>query len=98
MSLQQVNAFYQALTSDSALYEEYLNNCGSVGFFGQLQWDTTKIMRFAATKGYDFTENELHQVWFGSEDTSNPEESFNSSASVRLSDVNYQLEPATSPF
>lgn len=75
MSLEQVNAFYQALSSDSALYEQYLNNCGSQGFFGQLHWDKTKIVRFAATIGYDFTENELYQVWFGNEDSSYSEES-----------------------
>ncbi|MEB3181035.1 MAG: Nif11-like leader peptide family natural product precursor [Nostocaceae cyanobacterium] len=74
MSLEQVNAFYEHLTADAALYEQYFHKCGTQGCFGELHWDKTKVVYFAATIGYNFTPDELHQVWFGSEDDSNREE------------------------
>ncbi|MFH7025060.1 MAG: Nif11-like leader peptide family natural product precursor [Heteroscytonema crispum UTEX LB 1556] len=64
MSLQQVNAFYEMLTLDKATYEQYYNKCSSQGFFGIWNWDTNKIVNFAANLGYTFTENELEKVLF----------------------------------
>jgi Nif11 domain len=64
MSLQQVDAFYEMLTSDKATYDEYYNKCSSRGFFGIWNWDTNKIVNFAANLGYTFTESELEQVLF----------------------------------
>lgn len=67
MSIKQVNGFYESLTQNQALYEQYYNKCSSKGFFGVWDWDKTKIVNFAASLGYQFTEVELQQVWFESE-------------------------------
>ncbi|MBW4434556.1 MAG: Nif11 family protein [Pelatocladus maniniholoensis HA4357-MV3] len=65
MSLEQVNAFYDLLNSDQALYEQYYNKCSNKGVFGIWNWDKTKIVDFAASIGYNFTETELDFAWFG---------------------------------
>lgn len=65
MSLEQVNAFYQLLNSDQVLYEQYYNKCSNKGLFGVWDWDKTKIVDFAASIGYNFTETELDLAWFG---------------------------------
>jgi hypothetical protein len=70
MSLQQVNAFYEVLMLDSSIYEAYFNNCCSRGLLGSWHWNTTTIVNFAATLGYQFTEYELTYVWFESEPSS----------------------------
>jgi Nif11 domain len=67
MSLEHVNAFYEALTQDNGIYEQYYNKCCSRGFFGIWNWDKTKIVNFAATLGFTFNETELDQVWFEGE-------------------------------
>ncbi|MBD2336448.1 Nif11 family protein [Calothrix sp. FACHB-156] len=67
MALEQVKAFYDLLMSESAIYDQYQNKCCSRGFFGSCHWDKSKIVRFAATHGYNFNENELDQVWFETE-------------------------------
>ncbi|MBW4564825.1 MAG: Nif11-like leader peptide family natural product precursor [Mojavia pulchra JT2-VF2] len=67
MPLEQVNAFYELLMSEPAIYEQYYKNCCSQGFFGSCHWDKTKIVSFAATLGYSFSERELDQIWFESE-------------------------------
>ncbi len=67
MSLEQVNSFYDRLTSEPAIYDQYYKKCCSQGFFGSCHWDKTKIVRFAATHGYNFNETELDQVWFEGE-------------------------------
>ena len=64
MSLEQVSIFYEVLAESPVLYEQYFNQCGSQGFFGSWHWHKTKIVRFAASLGYTFTENELEQTWF----------------------------------
>ncbi len=65
MSLEQVNAFYDLLNSDQILYEQYYNKCSNKGVFGIWDWDKTKIVDFAASIGYNFTETELDFAWFG---------------------------------
>jgi Nif11 domain len=67
MSLEQVNNFYQILTANEALYEQYRAKCSSRGMFGIWDWNKTKIVNFAASFGYHFTEMELEQVWFEGE-------------------------------
>ncbi len=67
MSLLDVNAFYEVLISDQDLYEQYINKCCRRGFFGSCHWDKTKIVNFAASIGYNFTEQELVQLWFENE-------------------------------
>ncbi|MEA5565230.1 MULTISPECIES: hypothetical protein [unclassified Anabaena] len=67
MSLQQVNAFYEVLISETSVYEAYFNNCCNRGLLSSWHWDTTKIVNFAATLGYKFTEYELTHVWFEGE-------------------------------
>lgn len=67
MSLEDVNAFYQVLTQDQAVYEQYYIKCSVKGIFGVWNWDKSKIVSFAATLGYDFTESELEAAFFGSE-------------------------------
>ncbi|BAB76740.1 Nif11-like leader peptide family natural product precursor [Anabaena sp. FACHB-709] len=67
MSLQQANAFYEALMADEIIYEKYFNKCCSRSLLGSYHWDKTKIVNFAATLGYRFTETELAQLWFDSE-------------------------------
>ena len=64
MSLEQVQAFYDLLTKDQGIYDEYYNKCCCRGFFGIWNWDKTKIISFAASLGYNFTESELDQIWF----------------------------------
>jgi hypothetical protein len=65
MSLEQVNAFYELLNSDQVLYEQYYNKCSNKGVFGVWNWDKSKIVDFAASIGYNFTETELDLAWFG---------------------------------
>ncbi|BAY20512.1 hypothetical protein NIES2100_02540 [Calothrix sp. NIES-2100] len=84
MSLQQVNAFYDLLVSEPAIYDQYQNKCCNRGFFGTYHWDKGKIVRFAATHGYNFDESDLDQVWF--QDESNvSQNSFNVAKSGNLS-------------
>jgi Nif11 domain len=64
MSLEQVNNFYETLTANQALYEQYHAKCSNRGMFGIWDWNKTKIVDFAASFGYQFTEAELEQVWF----------------------------------
>jgi Nif11 domain len=67
MSLEQVKAFYDLLTAEPAIYDQYSKKCCNQGFFGSYHWDKAKIVKFAATHGYSFNETELDQIWFGSE-------------------------------
>lgn len=67
MSLKQVDAFYELLISDQAIYEQYYKQCCRKGFFNSCHWDKTKIVSFAATLGYNFSEIELDQAWLESE-------------------------------
>ena len=67
MSLEQVRVFYEVLASERELYEQYFNQCGRQGFFGSWHWNKAKIVSFGADLGYNFTENELEQVWFESD-------------------------------
>ena len=90
MSLQQVHDFYEVLMSDQAIYEQYYSKCCVRGLFGIWDWDKTKIVNFAATLGYIFTETDLDEVWFGSE-PSISESSLNLSEYQGLSDINYEL-------
>lgn len=62
MSLEQMNAFYEVLISDRAIYEQYLNKCCRRSFFGGCHWDKTKIINLATSLGYKFTESELAQL------------------------------------
>ncbi|MBD2345866.1 Nif11-like leader peptide family natural product precursor [Anabaena subtropica] len=64
MSLEQANAFYEVLMSDEAIYQKYFIKCCRPGLFGSCHWDETKIVNFASTLGYNFTEHELAQLWF----------------------------------
>lgn len=84
MSLEQVRVFYEVLASNRELYEQYFNQCGRQGFFGSWHWNKTKIVSFGAELGYEFTENELEQVWFESD----PSDS-------QLSVTSLQYEPVT---
>jgi hypothetical protein len=67
MALEQVNGFYDTLMSEQAIYEQYYRQCCVRGLFGIWDWDKTKIVNFAATLGYSFTESELDAVLFNSE-------------------------------
>jgi Nif11 domain len=67
MSLEHVDAFYNLVSSDQAIYDQYYNQCCRLGFLGSYHWDKSKIVDFAANLGYSFSENDLHQVWFGDE-------------------------------
>ncbi|QLE56984.1 hypothetical protein [Nostoc sp. TCL26-01] len=67
MSLEQAYAFYEVLMSDKTIYEQYLINCRRRGLLGSYHWDKTKIVNFASSLGYKFSEYELTQVWFESQ-------------------------------
>jgi hypothetical protein len=67
MSLEQVKDFYEILMSNQEIYEQYYNNCCLRGLFGVWNWDKTKIVNFAATLGYSFTESELDAALFSGE-------------------------------
>ncbi|MEC4812952.1 MAG: Nif11-like leader peptide family natural product precursor [Scytonema sp. PMC 1069.18] len=90
MSIEQVNAFYDFLMSEQAIYEQYYNQCCIRGFFGICDWDKAKIVNFANNFGYSFNENELEAVLFGS-DTLAHEYTINSSESQQLSDGDRNL-------
>ncbi len=66
MSLEQVDAFYETLIANQEVYEQYYKKCSIKGTFGVWNWDKTKIVNFAATLGYEFTEPELAEVLFDS--------------------------------
>ena len=67
MPLEQVKAFYDLLTSEPAIYDQYYKKCCSQGFFSSYHWDKTKIVKFAASHGYNFNEAELDEILFDSE-------------------------------
>ncbi|MBW4636400.1 MAG: hypothetical protein KME30_32340 [Iphinoe sp. HA4291-MV1] len=90
MSLEQVNTFYEVLMSDQVIYEQYYNKCCVRGLFGIWDWDKTKIVNFAATLGYIFTERDLDEVWFGSE-SGISESSLDLSEYQCFSGENYEL-------
>lgn len=64
MSLEQVDAFYETLMVNQEVYEQYYKKCSIKGTFGVWNWDKKKIVNFAATLGYEFTEPELDEVLF----------------------------------
>jgi hypothetical protein len=64
MQLEQIDAFYEVLASDPVLYEQYYNNCCIRGFFGIWNWDKKKIVSFATSLGYEFTEADLDVALF----------------------------------
>ncbi|MEM6753829.1 MAG: Nif11-like leader peptide family natural product precursor [Cyanobacteria bacterium P01_C01_bin.38] len=64
MSLEQVDAFYENLMANQEVYEQYYKSCSIKGVFGVWNWDRKKIVNFAATLGYEFTEPELNEVLF----------------------------------
>lgn len=64
MSLEQVDSFYENLMANQEVYEQYYKSCSIKGVFGVWSWDKKKIVHFAATLGYEFTEPELDQVLF----------------------------------
>ncbi|PAX49107.1 Nif11-like leader peptide family natural product precursor [Brunnivagina elsteri] len=66
MSLEQVDAFYNMVASDQGIYEQYYNGCCIRGFFGIWNWDKTKIVDFAASLGFEFTESDLDMALFES--------------------------------
>ncbi|MBF2064314.1 MAG: Nif11-like leader peptide family natural product precursor [Calothrix sp. C42_A2020_038] len=66
MHLEQVNAFYDFVASDQAIYEQYYNSCCIRGLFGVWSWDKKKIVNFAASLGFEFSESELDYVLFDS--------------------------------
>ncbi|BAZ38902.1 hypothetical protein NIES4101_48470 [Calothrix sp. NIES-4101] len=66
MSLEQVDAFYHVVASDTGIYEQYYNSCCIRGFFGIWNWDTKKIVNFAASLGFEFTESDLDIALFES--------------------------------
>ncbi|MEA5578386.1 Nif11-like leader peptide family natural product precursor [Anabaena sp. UHCC 0451] len=67
MSLQEVENFYEMLSSEPTIYELYYKNCCQIGAFDSCHWDKTKIVNFAATFGYSFTEAELEELLFASQ-------------------------------
>jgi hypothetical protein len=69
MSLEHVDAFYDLVSSDQVIYEQYYNQCCRLGFLGSYHWDKSKIVDFAANLGYSFSENELDEIWFGNDPT-----------------------------
>jgi hypothetical protein len=64
MSLEQVNAFYEVLSSNPDVYDEYFSKCCLRGLFGIWSWDTVKIVDFAASLGFSFTVNDLEIALF----------------------------------
>ncbi|MGB3637922.1 MAG: Nif11-like leader peptide family natural product precursor [Rivularia sp. (in: cyanobacteria)] len=64
MSLEQVDAFYENLMANQEVYEQYYKSCSVKGVFGVWNWDKKKIVNFAATLGYEFTEPELDEGLF----------------------------------
>lgn len=66
MSLEQVNAFYDFVSSDEGIYEQYYGTCCQRGMFGVWNWDTSKIVSFATSLGFSFSETELATVLFDS--------------------------------
>ncbi|KAB8330959.1 hypothetical protein SD80_025605 [Scytonema tolypothrichoides VB-61278] len=90
MSLDQVNAFYEVLMSDQVIYQQYYEKCCVKGLFGVWDWDKTKIVNFAATLGYTFTEHDLDEAWFGGEPGVS-ENSLNVSEYQSFSGMNYEL-------
>ncbi|MDY6901506.1 MAG: Nif11-like leader peptide family natural product precursor [Cyanobacteriota bacterium] len=64
MSLEQVDAFYDNLMKNQEVYEQYYKSCSIKGVFGVWNWDKKKIVNFAATLGFEFTEPELDEVLF----------------------------------
>jgi Nif11 domain len=66
MHLEQVNAFYDFVASHQEVYEQYYNGCCIRGVFGVWNWDKKKIVDFAASLGFTFTESELDYVLFDS--------------------------------
>lgn len=69
MSLEQVNAFYEVVSTDANIYEQYYSTCCQRGMFGAWNWDTNKIVSFANSLGFNFTESELVAVLFDSDAT-----------------------------
>ncbi|MGM3307721.1 Nif11-like leader peptide family natural product precursor [Anabaena sp. WFMT] len=67
MSLEQVESFYEMLSSETTLYELYHHSCCQIGLFDSCHWDKAKIVNFAANLGYSFTEGELEELLFTSE-------------------------------
>ncbi len=66
MSLEQVDAFYDVVASNQEIYEQYYNGCCIRGLFGIWNWDKTKIVNFAASVGFEFTESDLDMALFES--------------------------------
>lgn len=64
MSLERVDAFYKDLMINQEIYEQYYKKCSVKGTFGVWSWDKTKIVDFAATLGYEFSESELDEALF----------------------------------
>jgi len=64
MSLERVDAFYKDLMANQEVYEQYYKKCSVKGTFGVWSWDKTKIVDFAATLGYEFSESELDEALF----------------------------------
>jgi hypothetical protein len=64
MSLEQVNAFYEVLSSNQAIYDEYFDRCCLRGLFGIWSWDRVKIVDFAASLDFHFTVQDLEIVLF----------------------------------
>ena len=69
MSLEQVDAFYDNLMQNQEVYEQYYKSCSIKGVFGVWNWDKKKIVNFAASLGYEFTEPELDEVLFDTSST-----------------------------
>lgn len=66
MSLEQVDAFYDFVARDQAIYEQYYNSCCIRGLFGVWNWDKANIVNFAASLGFEFTEIDLDIALFES--------------------------------
>jgi Nif11 domain len=96
MSLDQVRDFYEVLTADRLLYQQYFERCSNQGVFGIRHWNKTKIVDFAATLGYTFTENELEYAWFNS-NFSEPKETDKIPEYERVSYLDYEREKAKYP-
>lgn len=67
MSLEQVESFYEMLSLEPLIYEQYYKHCRQQGVFHSSHWDTSKIVNFAATLGYGFSEAELEELLFASQ-------------------------------
>jgi Nif11 domain len=91
MSLEQVKAFYDVLTEDQKIYDQYYSKCCSRGFFGIWNWDKSKIVSFAENLGYSFTETELDQMWF-EDDGIGLQDSATSSEYEQISSLDYGIE------